>query len=513
MEISMRMRLPDAGKALFLAAFFYRSVFMIQAQEVWFFTEGTNENFYDQGIVDVANLGESAFEHTYPPGLPQYNDKVPCSTSSYKGSTALRFTYTSAPAGNWKVSIFRNDWSSADISGMDSLSFWAYSDSGIPSSALPEIGLRALKKAVSGEMTSVLYPLSAHNAGIPAQQWTRIVFPLPVIMDDDNNSQLDFGAVKGIIFNQSETNNTSRTILIDEITAFRSLNSIPPVTGLTATGFDSHAELQWTTPMEDLSYRIYASFNGGVSYELRAETTENNYQDFVPAEGKNSTVFYRVVTLAQGKESQPSETTATLRDFSDDELLDMVQRYTFRFFWEGAHQATGMALERTDGGGNTVASGGTGMGLMAMIAAHERGYRDQDEIKDRILMILSFLETCDRHHGAWSHWYDASTGNTQPFSTDDDGGDLVETSYVAQGLIALKNYFTGSDSRSLQIREKADLLWQGIEWDWYRQNDQDVLYWHWSPRVGFKINMKVRGWNECLITYVMAASSPTYTIP
>jgi hypothetical protein len=485
----------------------------LKAQEVWFFSEGTDQNYYDQGIVDIANLGSSIFEHTYPPGLPQYSDKVPCSTNAFKGSTSLKFHYTSASGGNWFVSIFRSGWTSVDISGMDSLSFFAYSSSEVPSSALPLIGVRAMNKSGTGEVSSLLYPLSDYNADIPAGEWTHITFPLSVIMNDAGNSQLNFSAVKAVLFNQSETNGTSRTILIDEITAFKSLVVIPPVSGVQATGYDSHAEITWHPPIESLSYRIYASFDGGTSYEIRGETSDSTYLDFVPENGKNATVLYRVVTIAQYRESDPVETSATLRDYTDDELIDMLQRYTFRYFWEGAHQASGMALERTDGNDLTVATGATGMGLLSMIVAHEREYKSQEEVKDRILKILSFLETCDRYHGAWSHWYNASTGHTQPFSTYDNGGDLVETSYLVQGLIALKNYFSGSDSKSVQIRTKADLLWKGVEWSWYRQYGQNVLYWHWSSNYNFIINMKIAGWNECLVTYIMAASSPTHGIP
>jgi hypothetical protein len=370
-----------------------------------------------------------------------------------------------------------------------------------------------MNKTGSGEVSSKIYRLSDFNDGIPAGKWTHITFPLNNIMNDSGNSELNFSAVKGIIFSQSEINNTSRTILIDEITAFKSLLVVPVVTDLTTTGYDSHAELRWTPPLENLSYRIYASFDGGKTFEVRAETTENIYQDFVPAGAKNSKVNYKVVAVSHGKESQVAESSASLRDYTDDELLDMIQRYTFRYFWEGAHQSSGMILERTDGDGLTVASGATGTGLMALIVAHEREYESREEIKDRILKILSFLETCDHHHGAWSHWYNGNTGHTKPFSPDDDGGDLVETSYVAQALITLKNYFSGQDPKSIQIRDKADILWKGIDWNWYRQNGQNVLYWHWSPNFNFSKNMKITGWNECLITYVMAAASPSHGIP
>jgi hypothetical protein len=484
-----------------------------EAQEVSFFSEGTDHTYYDQGIVDVANLGGSTFDHTYPPGLPQYNDKVPCSTTAYRGSTSLRFSYNSANTGNWKATIFISGWSSVDVTGLDSISFYVYSVGEVPSSALPFIGLRTLNKTGSGELSSKLYKLSDYNGNIHASKWTRITCPLNNIINDIGNSELNFSVVKGVIFSQSETNNISRTILIDDITAFKSFGVIPSPGNLTATGYDSHAELIWSSPLANLSYRIYASFNGGSTYELRAETTDSIFLDFVPSSAKNSTVYYRVVTLLQGRESQSVASTATLRDYTDDELIDMVERYDFRYFWEGAHQPTGMVLERTDGDGLTAASGATGMGLMAMIVSHEREYRPREEIKDRILKILSFLETCDRHHGAWSHWYNAGTGHTKPFSSDDDGGDIVETSYVAQALIALKNYFSGEDSKSVQIRDKADLLWKGIDWDWYRQGGQNVLFWHWSPNFNFSKNMKVKGWNECLITYIMAASSPSHGIP
>jgi hypothetical protein len=288
---------------------------------------------------------------------------------------------------------------------------------------------------------------------------------------------------------------------------------IPPVANLIATGYDSHAELRWEHSTEGMGFQVYASFNNQESYELRGTTMETFYLDFVPTLYRNTTIHYRIVAEASGASSQPVETSVTLRDFKEDELMDMVQRYSFRYFWEGAHAGSGMAMERSHVGGSTVASGATGMGLMTMIVAHERTYEDQEAVKERVLKILTSLETCERHHGAWSHWYDGDTYETLPFSADDDGGDLVETSYVAQGLLAVRNYFTGTDNTSIQIRQKATQLWEGIEWDWYRNGGQNVLFWHWSPNTHFAKNMKVFGWNEALATYIMAAASPTHTIP
>ncbi|WP_321289405.1 glucoamylase family protein [uncultured Sunxiuqinia sp.] len=484
-----------------------------RAQEAFFFTEGSDLTYYDQGIVDIANLVESTFEHTHPPAAPEYNDKVPCSTTAFKGQTSLKFNYFSSDNGSWKATIYRSGWTSANISSLDSISFYIFSENELPKAALPLIGLRTVDKNASGDVDSKLYSLADYNEVIPSGQWVQIKFPLSVITEDNENCEMDFSSAKAIIFAQSEDNNTSRSILIDQIKAFKSFAEIPVAVGFSGIGYDSHADLSWQHPVENLSYRIYASFDGGQTFEERSETNADFFLDFVPETARNSSVTYRISTVLESQESDFAETTVTIRDFSDDELLDMIQYYSFLYFWDGAHQTTGMALERSNGSGRTAASGATGMGLMALIVAHERKYKPQSEIKDRVLMILEFLENCERHHGVWSHWYNADTYQTQPFSSDDDGGDLVETSFLAQGLIALKNYFSGTDSKSVQIREKADQLWKEVDWSWYRQEGQNVLYWHWSPNVGFQKNMKIAGWNEALVTYVMAASSPTHSIP
>lgn len=419
-----------------LAICFTTLSFFAGAQEVHFFSEATDTLFYNQGIVDVNNLGGSSFEYTHPTGNPQFNDKVPASTMAFKGVTSLRFNYTSAVNGNWKASIYRNDWSDVDISEMDSLSFYMYTEEVLPAAALPLIALRTVNTAGTADVNSGLIPLADYNEDVPALQWVRIHIPLSVFLDDGQNIDIDLSAAKGVVFSQSESDGSSRELLIDEITAFKNLAEIPVAENFTATGYDSHAELTWELPLENMSFRIYASFDGGNTFEARAETTDHYFLDFVPESARNTTIIYRITTTFQGEESEPEETSVEISDFTDDELLDMLQRYTFRYFWEGAHQESGMALERSNGSPLTAASGATGMGLMAMIVAYEREYRPREMILERILKILDFLENCERYHGAWSHWYNADTGNTQPFSSDDDGGDIVETSFVAAGLIA-----------------------------------------------------------------------------
>jgi hypothetical protein len=148
---------------------------------------------------------------------------------------------------------------------------------------------------------------------------------------------------------------------------------------------------------------------------------------------------------------------------------------------------------------------------MSILVGIERNYVTRAEAVSRLNKMLNFLENANRFHGAWSHWIDGNSGNTLPFSEKDDGGDLVETAFLVQGLICIKEYFKNGSDAEKTLAQKADELWKGVEWNWYTQN-QDVLYWHWSPNHGFDINLKLTGYNEVLITYILAAASPDYSI-
>ncbi|WP_394366263.1 glucoamylase family protein [Winogradskyella helgolandensis] len=200
-------------------------------------------------------------------------------------------------------------------------------------------------------------------------------------------------------------------------------------------------------------------------------------------------------------------------------LLDTIQKQTINYFWEGAEPNSGLARERIHmddvyptSPKNTVTTGGSGFGLMAILVGIERGYIDKGEALDRYLKIVNFLEKADRFHGAWSHWIDGETGKAYPFGKKDDGGDLVETAFLIQGLLTVAEYFDGNTEKEKQLVSKIDQLWRTVEWDWYTKNGEDVLYWHWSPNYGWDMNFPVGGYNECLIMYVLAAASPTHPI-
>ncbi len=201
---------------------------------------------------------------------------------------------------------------------------------------------------------------------------------------------------------------------------------------------------------------------------------------------------------------------------SDDALLDRVQRQTLRYFWDFGHPVSGMARERSNpvpgyDFRDTVTSGGTGFGVMAMLAGASRGFLDCGEVRARIVQIVHFLAHAETHHGVFPHFLHGANGKTIPFSEKDDGGDLVETSFLMMGLLCARQFFDGDTPEETNLRAAIDRLWQAVEWDWHTQG-RNVLYWHWSPRHGFAMDHAIAGWNECLITYMLAAASPSHPI-
>ena len=205
------------------------------------------------------------------------------------------------------------------------------------------------------------------------------------------------------------------------------------------------------------------------------------------------------------------DATFKFPEIPDEELLTKVQEQTCKYFWDFAHPVSGLARERNTSG-NLVTVGGSGFGVMAILVGIERGFITRQEGIDRLETIVNFLENADRFHGAWPHWMDGNTGETIPFSANDDGADLVETAFMIQGLLTARAYLDAGNAREAAIKAKITTLWEAVEWDWFTQGGQDVLYWHWSPNFGWEKNLRISGWNESLIIYVLAAASPTHPV-
>ena len=214
-----------------------------------------------------------------------------------------------------------------------------------------------------------------------------------------------------------------------------------------------------------------------------------------------------------GKKNRPASFA------SDDALFDYIQQSHLNYMWEGAESTSGLAPERIHMDGVypqndalVVTTGGSGFGLAGLIVGIERGFIPREEGVTRLHQIADYLAAADRFHGVWPHWLEGPTGKAKPFSQKDNGGDLVESAFLMQGLLIVREYFKNGNGEEQALAAKIDTLWREMEWDWYL-NGQEVLYWHWSPDYGWEMNFPLEGYNECLITYILAASSPTHPIP
>lgn len=216
-----------------------------------------------------------------------------------------------------------------------------------------------------------------------------------------------------------------------------------------------------------------------------------------------------------------NEETQRPESFANDEaMLDYIQRVHFNYMWDGAEPTSGLARERIHLDGqypehdqDVVTTGGSGFGIAGLVVAMERGFITRDQGVERLTRIVDFLERADRFHGVWSHWINGPTGKVKPFGQKDNGGDLVESCFLMQGLLCVRQYLNGGNEKEKNLIDRINALWHGMEFDWYTRGGQDVLYWHWSPEYEWEMNFPLEGYNECLIVYLLAAASPTHTVP
>jgi Uncharacterized protein conserved in bacteria len=474
---------------------------------------------YFQDSQNPTYLEESWMELTPPSlldrlGTDQRNFPVESVFPAHQGVNSLRLHWTSNTGGDWVAIAAGTGWAAKNLVGTDTLSFWFYSATSLAASALPKVFMEDVNN-----VKTTKFSITPYSADLLPNIWTRILIPMNLFFNAGD--PVDFTQIKTVGYAQNLADGISHTLIIDDVRVFSGTGISPPVappTGLIAKGYDSHVFLTWHPNTEAFlqGYEIHQSIDGGATYHLRklVAKEDTTCSDFVRSLGTNLSLVYRIKALNVANEASAFSDPAvcSTHDFSDEELKTMVEEATFRYFWDYAEPVTGMARER-NGSGNTVTTGGSGFGVMALLVGIDRGFITRQEGIGRMLRILNFLGTADRFHGAWPHWLDATTGHVIAFSTQDDGADLVETAFMIQGLLAVRQYFQGSDADEQLIRQKITTLWEGIEWSWFRKDNGNVLYWHWSPNYGWVINFAIRGWMEASIVYMLAIASPTHPVP
>lgn len=425
----------------------------------------------------------------------------------------MRLEWTSRTGGRWKVTIRRESWrNQIPFVGGDTLVFWAYAEATIPKGALPLAGIE------DAQGINRVLQIGDFYDSIPGQRWTRIALPVTQLaMTLADGRVFDPRRPAAVSFEQWLDDGAPHTLYLDEMMLWSGGHDgvAPPAPrNLTARGFERHVDLAWE-PVQagDLrGYRIERSLDGRPFETIGVQAPPfARYVDFLGAPGRRPTYRVRAVDLSDNASTPSPTASAVTRPMTDDELLTMVQQASFRYYWDGAHPQAGLALENIPGDPDLVATGASGFGIMALVVGAERGFVTHEQATMRMRQIVGFLERADKFHGAWPHFLSGSTGKVIPlFGKYDNGGDLVETAFLAQGLLVARQYFKAD--RALVDRITA--LWRGIEWSWYRKEPtSNFLLWHWSPDYAFIQDHPLIGWNETMIVYLLAVASPTHGVP
>lgn len=462
--------------------------------------------FYSEGTVSA------------PSKLQLIDGKLPVETSTFiSGPNALALQWQSMPDGGWDAEINLYNWRNRDIDFPgDSLYLWLYTKDGIRAEALPKIALRDIAR----NFTAVL-PIGSFTSDLAPGKWTRVRIPL-ASFSGASLHPFDARRLHTIIFAQGTADGGAHTLYIDDIRIENATaqNQHAPAAPeiIEAKGYERHIDLKWKAP-EDASvaqYVIYRSMHGEPFQPIGVQRYGvNRFADFLG--DPHATASYKITarTSSLRESAQSAAATASTHPMTDDELLTMVEEASFRYYWEANEPNSGMARENTPGDDDIIALGASGFGIMALVVGADRNFVPHEQVVDRLLRITDFLAKADRYHGVWPHFLSGKTGHVLPvFGMYDDGADLVETSFLMQGLLTARQYFNHDDEKEQQLRSNITRLWQGVEWDWFRATpDKDALYWHWSPDYAFHIANRLQGWNEVMITYLLAIASPTHPVP
>jgi len=517
----MRFRLGEFYKRLFLFGWL---CCVLQ----WGVLAHAGSDYYHHTLFDnsVENDGyfDSDGKASAPSSLEVFHKRLPVSRDIfYTPPNALRLKWRSDPSGGWVAQIRLIRFRNREINFLgDTLFFWCYSVEGIRGSALPLVRLSDVDNNFTGPVA-----LGHYVSDIPEKKWVQVRIPMDAFQSISMHTFVPSHASE-IVLTQSIGDQVEHTLIVDEFKIDRRENeaatgtmvdpALPTPRNVRAKGYERHVDISWDTVPGRAYERfiIYRSFDGRQFEPIGIQPPgTTRYSDFVGKTGVKA--FYKVAVSDSRYQVSPfSEiASASTRPLDDDELLSMLQEACFHYYWDGAHPVAGMALENVPGDDRMIALGASGFGIMAIVVGVERGFITREQGLERLTKIVSFLEKAPRYHGAWSHFMDGDTGKTLTvFGMFDNAGDLVETAFLMEGLLAARQYFDSASTAERDLYVRISHLWETVEWDWYRRSPQsDALYWHWSPEWSWYIDHRLTGFNETMITYLLAIASPTHPVP
>jgi hypothetical protein len=489
-----------------------------------FFDNSQQSDFYWNSTAEVAGPSTLELKHR----------RLPVETNHFLSPpNAIRLQWQSQSGGGWDAELHLLNFPNRfpELSGQF-LYFWVYSPAAIAAADLPEFLLSDAREGLQvaefpGSFTAP-EPLGKYTGNVPAGKWLRVRVPMRALR---SASVFEFHPerLQSLIFHQGRADGVAHTLIIDQVhvddepaaanssTAARAA-ALPVPSQLTATGYERHVLLHWEAAETPAlaQYVIYRSRDGGAYEPIGIQLPgTHRYVDFIGSIGAKASYRVAEADWSNRTSAQSAPAAAATHAMSDDELLTMLQEAAFQYYWDGGEPHSGMAHENMPGDDRIVATGASGFAIEAILVGVDRHFITRAQGLARLARIVNFLERAPRYHGAWSHYMNGATAQTMPlFGMLDNGGDLVETAFITQGLLTARQYFNGPAPGERDLYQRITKLWEGIEWDWYRDYAQsDYLYWHWSPQWGFQIHHPLIGFNEVMVVYLLAMASPTHGVP
>jgi hypothetical protein len=491
---------------------------LLRAVEAHAQSDYFNRVFFDNSLTPDRYY-HSRGEAFAPSTLRLIANRIPVETGTFlTPPNALRLEWRSVTNGGWEAEIRLYEWRNRDVYFPGNrLYIWCYAPDAIKPGDFPHIVL----EDKNGNFTSPL-DVSEFVHGIRPRQWTPIKIPLDRFAPASIHP-FDPHRANSIFFIQGIADGVDHTLILDELRidgddASGRTGTLPVIRNVQAKAYERHVDLTWD-PVESKRFARYVIYRALDTGQLRAIGIQipgiERYSDFIGQPGRKAVYKIKVSDQNYHESGSSEPVTASTHSMSDQELLTMVQEACFRYYWERAHPDSGMTRENFPGDDRIVATGASGFGIMALVAGVERGFVTREQGLERLRKIVSFLEKADRYHGAWPHFLNGATGKRMPvFDMYDNGADLVETSFLMEGLLTARKYFKGSSGSEKYLYDRITALWNTVEWDWFRKTSiSDFLYWHWSPEYAWHINHPLNGWNEVMITYLLAIASPDHGIP
>ena len=473
-----------------------------------------NRVFFDNSLMS-GNYFYSHAQYQSPSWIKNESHRLPVSDRIFfSPGNSLELKYSSNESGTWSAAIKFYKWRGKDfIKTGKELSFKLFIASNTLPDELPTISI-AKKDSVASEFV----PLSNFIQKISQQKWITVTIPLADFKNItlNNSNDIDF-----IFFRQHSKEGKIHDLYLDQVEIVPDENSsdnlatTPVLTS--AKGYEQHVDIKWKKiPSASVKYvEIFRSTDNkkftpiGIQYPYI-----NRFTDFTGVTGKK--FYYKISEVGEdySKSKYSNIISAFTRSLTGSAWLDMVQEANFRYYWEGAEPNSGLALEDIPARAHMIATGASGFGMMAVLVGVKRNFITREQSVQRFTKIVNFLLHADKFHGAFAHFMDGRTGKVIPyFGKYDDGADLVETSFLMEGLLTARQFFNGDNKQEKFIRDNITKLWKGVEWDWFKHYpDSTFLYWHWSPDYAWHINHRFVGFNEAMITYLLAIASPTHAI-